>query len=131
MPSAHAILLHLQELYNEQSRSVRYLISRKLFRCIAEAHNELSYDLARIYISKAFEDAKSCLEGDKGERQGDYSHCQTSKAKKLEPKKRNSKKREAPNTKHSRSDSKKDKKNNRDATNKEKYFHCSEEGIGR
>ena len=31
---AHSILLHLQELYGEQSRSVRYEISKELFRSL-------------------------------------------------------------------------------------------------
>ncbi|KAL3513352.1 hypothetical protein ACH5RR_026069 [Cinchona calisaya] len=65
MPRARAILLHLQKLYGEKIRSIRYEISRKLFRYkMAECLDMDKHILNMIRLTERLESLNFFMEAD-------------------------------------------------------------------
>ncbi|KAL3498262.1 hypothetical protein ACH5RR_040994 [Cinchona calisaya] len=137
MSSVHAILLFLQELYGEQSRPVRYKISRKLFHYrmteglnVDNLSSSFYQSIMNYHINKQEHTLVNLLnmltlaqKEMKGTGKKTTLIARTSKTKKFKSKKSNTKKIKVPDTNPSGNDSKKDEKSERTVANKGKCFN--------
>ncbi|ESR45811.1 hypothetical protein CICLE_v10003960mg, partial [Citrus x clementina] len=118
MPNASSMILHLQELYGEQSRTVRYEISKKLFRMRMTEGSVNEHVLKMIdYIDlaellKMLNTAETCIKKPKDVMAIEGPSTKKGKKKKFQPK--------------AKGGIKKGKANK--PNDKGKCFHCGKDG---